>query len=72
MENLTKSGKSLKNFTYDNKEIAEVIHDAFSGLSFVGVSVSMTCLQLTKHARECLKAWRRFPRVLKSTQRMLM
>lgn len=39
MERLSKMGKSLKNFTYDNKEIADEIYAAVNSTQFLGVSV---------------------------------
>ncbi|XP_034182289.1 gamma-aminobutyric acid type B receptor subunit 1 isoform X4 [Osmia lignaria lignaria] len=38
MEKLTKQGKSLKNFTYENKEIADEIYSAINSTQFLGVS----------------------------------
>ncbi|XP_020282337.1 gamma-aminobutyric acid type B receptor subunit 1 isoform X5 [Pseudomyrmex gracilis] len=38
MERLGKMGKSLKNFTYDNKEIADEIYAAVNSTQFLGVS----------------------------------
>uniref|UniRef100_A0A0C9RXT3 Gabbr1_0 protein n=1 Tax=Fopius arisanus TaxID=64838 RepID=A0A0C9RXT3_9HYME len=40
MEKLAKSGKSLKNFTYTEKEIADEIYSAINSTQFLGVSVS--------------------------------
>lgn len=39
MERLSKMGNSLKNFTYDNKEIADEIYAAVNSTQFLGVSV---------------------------------
>lgn len=39
-------GKSLKNFTYDNKEIADEIYAAVNSTQFLGVSVCKTCYNL--------------------------
>lgn len=39
-------GKSLKNFTYDNKEIADEIYAAVNSTQFLGVSVCKTCYSL--------------------------
>lgn len=39
MERLNKLGNSLKNFTYDNKEIADEIYAAVNSTQFLGVSV---------------------------------
>lgn len=39
MERLNKMGNSLKNFTYDNKEIADEIYAAVNSTQFLGVSV---------------------------------
>lgn len=39
MERLSKMGKNLKNFTYDNKEIADEIYAAVNSTQFLGVSV---------------------------------
>lgn len=39
MEKLSKQGKSLKNFTYTNKEIADEIYSAINSTQFLGVSV---------------------------------
>ncbi|KAK7868503.1 hypothetical protein R5R35_001911 [Gryllus longicercus] len=38
MERLNKHGKSLKNFTYTNKEIADDIYSAINSTQFLGVS----------------------------------
>ncbi|XP_060812342.1 gamma-aminobutyric acid type B receptor subunit 1 isoform X1 [Bombus pascuorum] len=38
MEKLSKQGKSLKNFTYTNKEIADEIYSAINSTQFLGVS----------------------------------
>ncbi|KAK0159683.1 hypothetical protein PV327_010775 [Microctonus hyperodae] len=38
MEKLSKSGKSLKNFTYTDKEIADEIYSAINSTQFLGVS----------------------------------
>ncbi|XP_011304400.1 gamma-aminobutyric acid type B receptor subunit 1 isoform X2 [Fopius arisanus] len=38
MEKLAKSGKSLKNFTYTEKEIADEIYSAINSTQFLGVS----------------------------------
>lgn len=39
-------GKSLKNFTYDNKEIADEIYAAVNSTQFLGVSVCKTYYSL--------------------------
>lgn len=39
MEKLAKTGLSLKNFTYTNKNIADDIYEAINSTSFLGVSV---------------------------------
>lgn len=39
MERLSKLGNSLKNFTYENKEIADEIYAAVNSTQFLGVSV---------------------------------
>lgn len=39
MEKLSKQGKSLKNFSYTNKEIANEIYSAINSTQFLGVSV---------------------------------
>lgn len=39
MERLSKMGNSLKNFTYENKEIADEIYAAVNSTQFLGVSV---------------------------------
>lgn len=46
MERLNKLGKSLKNFTYDNKEIADEIYAAVNSTQFLGVSVRKTYYSL--------------------------
>lgn len=38
MSRLLKHGKTLKNFTYTNKEIADEIYSAMNSTSFLGVS----------------------------------
>jgi hypothetical protein len=40
MERLHKHGKSLKNFTYTDKETADGIYSAINSTQFLGVSVS--------------------------------
>lgn len=45
MERLSKMGKNLKNFTYDNKEIADEIYAAVNSTQFLGVSVCSANLQ---------------------------
>lgn len=40
MERLSKRKKSLKNFTYTDKDIAEEIYGAMNSTQFLGVSVS--------------------------------
>lgn len=40
MARLRKQGKSLKSFTYTNKEIADDIYAAINSTQFSGVSVS--------------------------------
>lgn len=40
MEKLAKTGKSLKNFTYTEKEIADEIYSAINSTQFLGISVS--------------------------------
>lgn len=40
MEKLNLVGKSLKQFTYTNKEIADEIYAAINTTQFLGVSVS--------------------------------
>lgn len=40
MEKLNKQGKSLKNFTYNDKETADEIYSAINSTQFIGVSVS--------------------------------
>lgn len=39
MERLAKQGKSLKNFTYTDKETADEIYSAINSTQFLGVSV---------------------------------
>lgn len=41
MERLSKQGKSLKNFTYNDKETADEIYSAINSTQFIGVSVSI-------------------------------
>jgi hypothetical protein len=41
MERLHKHGKSLKNFTYTDKETADGIYSAINSTQFLGVSVSI-------------------------------
>ncbi|KAF3426656.1 hypothetical protein E2986_12436 [Frieseomelitta varia] len=41
MEKLSKQGKSLKNFTYTDKEIADEIYSAINSTQFLGVSLFM-------------------------------
>lgn len=43
MDHLHKYGKSLKDFNYNNKEIADEIYAAMNSTKFLGISVS-TCL----------------------------
>lgn len=45
MERLHKLGNSLKNFTYENKEIADEIYAAVNSTQFLGVSVRREFLQ---------------------------
>lgn len=42
MEKLSKQGKSLKNFTYIDKEIADEIYSAINSTQFLGVSVRVS------------------------------
>lgn len=42
MEKLSKQGKSLKNFTYTTKEIADEIYSAINSTQFLGVSVRVS------------------------------
>jgi hypothetical protein len=42
MERLHKHGKSLKSFTYTDKETADDIYSAINSTQFLGVSVSVT------------------------------
>jgi len=44
MERLHKRGKSLKNFTYTDKETADDIYSAINSTQFLGVSVSVTLI----------------------------
>ena len=39
MERLSLQGKSLKNFTYEDKETADEIYSAINSTQFLGVSV---------------------------------
>lgn len=41
MAALKKKGKSLKDFSYTNKDIADEIYSAINSTQFVGVSVSI-------------------------------
>lgn len=41
MDRLHKYGKSLKEFNYNNKEIADDIYSAINSTQFLGVSVSI-------------------------------
>lgn len=41
MDKLNRLGKSLKNFTYTDKEIADDIYSAINSTQFLGVSVSV-------------------------------
>ena len=41
MERLHKRGKSLKSFTYTDKETADDIYSAINSTQFLGVSVSI-------------------------------
>jgi hypothetical protein len=41
MERLRKRGKSLKNFTYTDKETADDIYSAINSTQFLGISVSV-------------------------------
>jgi hypothetical protein len=40
MDRLHKYGKSLKEFNYNNKEIADDIYSAINSTQFLGISVS--------------------------------
>lgn len=40
MDRLSQIGKSLKDFNYNNKEIADNIYEAVNSTQFLGVSVS--------------------------------
>lgn len=40
MDHLHKYGKSLKDFNYNNKEIADEIYSAMNSTKFLGISVS--------------------------------
>lgn len=40
MNHLHKYGKSLKDFNYNNKEIADDIYSAINSTQFLGISVS--------------------------------
>lgn len=42
MDHLHKYGKSLKDFNYNNKEIADEIYSAMNSTKFLGISVSIT------------------------------
>lgn len=46
MDRLHKYGKSLKDFNYNNKEIADDIYSAINSTQFLGVSVSVTIQKL--------------------------
>jgi len=46
MERLNKRGKSLKNFTYTDKETADDIYSAINSTQFLGVSVSVTLITI--------------------------
>lgn len=48
MEKLSKQGKSLKNFTYTDKEIADEIYSAINSTQFLGVSVRTTSVLKTE------------------------
>lgn len=50
MDKLTKLGKSLKNFTYTDKEIADEIYSAINSTQFLGVSVRKCFSFLSVHA----------------------
>lgn len=41
MDRLHKYGKSLKDFNYNNKEIADDIYSAINSTQFLGISVSI-------------------------------
>lgn len=41
MDRLTQIGKSLKDFNYNNKDIADNIYSAINSTQFLGVSVSI-------------------------------
>jgi hypothetical protein len=47
MERLHKHGKSLKNFTYTDKETADDIYSAINSTQFLGISVSVMVLDGT-------------------------
>lgn len=40
MDRLSRQGRSLKNFTYNDKETADEIYSAINSTQFIGVSVS--------------------------------
>lgn len=44
MDHLHKYGKSLKDFNYNNKEIADEIYAAMNSTKFLGISVRKTIL----------------------------
>jgi len=46
MERLRKRGKSLKNFTYTDKETADDIYSAINSTQFLGVSVSVMLITI--------------------------
>jgi len=53
MERLSKLGNSLKNFTYENKEIADEIYAAVNSTQFLGVSV---CRALARKLLVCSRS----------------
>lgn len=69
MERLQKYGKSLKDFTYTNKEIADDIYSAINSTQFLGVSVSRSAAIITArdliNGSRCRVMW---PSVLKVTE----
>lgn len=44
MERLHRRGKSLKSFTYTDKETADDIYSAINSTQFLGISVSVTII----------------------------
>lgn len=48
MNKLNRIGKSLKNFTYTDKETADDIYSAINSTQFLGVSVSMILIDYIK------------------------